>query len=227
MKAALIVFAKAPVPGEVKTRLLEVLAEEEAARLYEAFLYDALEQYGSLPVSLRLYEASASDGQSIDGPPDASHVLQKGNSLGERMRRAFRETFAEGYERVVIVGTDHPTLPTAFLEKAFADLRTPDSICIGPSDDGGYYLLGMNAYRPELFSNMRYSHPRVFDETMIRMRDTGARLTILPLWYDVDTPEDLSRLEQDLQENPHVPLRRTRDVLGQLAREQPGLFVAG
>ena len=200
MKDALIVFAKAPVPGEVKTRLTSVLTEKEAARLYAAFLCDALDQYAALEADVRLYWGSPLDAVPSDlVPTDVQMFEQQGEGLGARMQRAFLETFAAGYERVVIIGTDHPTLPSAFVEEAFRALHEPLSVAIGPSEDGGYYLLGMNEFYPQLFAGMQYSHADVFKETLARAEKTSSALTVLPPWYDVDTPEALRRLRADLE----------------------------
>jgi rSAM/selenodomain-associated transferase 1 len=197
--AALIVFAKPPVPGEVKTRLTPALTPADAAHLYEAFLRDALAQYTELDVDVRLYWAASTDAGPDDLVPDSVAVrFQKGANLGERMRNAFRETLQDGAERAVIIGTDHPTLPTRFIEQAFAALCDPESITIGPSADGGYYLLGMNAFYPQLFAGMHYSHDEVFSETLKRAGRTDAQIVVLPRWYDVDTPLALRRCLDDL-----------------------------
>ena len=225
MKDALIVFAKAPVPGQVKTRLTacpasgagSALSEADAARLYEAFLRDALGQYSALGPDVRLYWGSPPD-MIPDAltPADVQAFVQAGDGLGARMQRAFLETFAAGYERAAIIGTDHPTLPSAFVEEAFRALREPLAITIGPSEDGGYYLLGMNEFYPQLFAGMRYSRADVFSETLTRAERMSAALTILPPWYDVDTPEALRRLRMDL-EDPDVRVPHTRRVLGEIA----------
>ncbi|HMB91748.1 MAG TPA: DUF2064 domain-containing protein, partial [Rhodothermales bacterium] len=115
------------------------------------------------------------------------------------------------------IGTDHPTLPTAFIEQAFDALEELLSICIGPSDDGGYYLLGMNDFYPQLFDDMLYSHPEVFGETMQRASGTRATLTILPIWYDIDTPESLRRLVADLA-GKEGGAEQTRAVIADLQK---------
>ena len=218
--AALIVFARLPVPGAVKTRLQPVIGPEACARLYEAFLRDALDQYAALGPAVRLYLAPAPEPVPPGLVPDGADVFtQQGADLGARMLRAFVETFGAGYARAVVVGTDHPTLPDAFVEIAFEALDEPLSVCIGPSDDGGYYLLGMNELYPQLFAGMTYSRPDVFDATVARAAQTSAGLTVLPPWYDVDTPADLRRLLADLDETPP----HTRRVLQELAGAHPEL----
>lgn len=221
MVDAIIVFAKEPEPGEVKTRLTELLTEREAARLYEAFLHDALAQYERLPVDLRLYL----DGkESVTG---TETYKQEGAGLGERMARAFAESFASGYERLVVIGTDHPTLPDSFIEEAFDALDEPGSVVIGPARDGGYYLLGMRDLQPGLFRKMRFSHDGVFEETLERARRLAAHLTILPEWYDVDTPADLRRLARELEESEEAGPQRSRRVLLDLMEAYPAFFARG
>ncbi|HET6567654.1 MAG TPA: TIGR04282 family arsenosugar biosynthesis glycosyltransferase [Rhodothermales bacterium] len=215
-RPALLIFAKAPVPGRVKTRLVPDLSPMQAADLYRAFLLDALAQYAEFGVALRLYVAPPLEELPPDtAPSGVSLHSQQGNGLGERMQRAFIETFAAGYGRVVVVGTDHPSLPSDFISLAFEALETPLSICIGPSEDGGYYLLGMNDVYPGLFQDMSYSHPDVFADTMERIEQTRADVTILPAWYDVDTAADLDRLASDLQD-VHIHAPNTRAVLARL-----------
>jgi hypothetical protein len=219
---ALIVFAKVPRPGAVKTRLTPVLTPGEAARLYRAFLADALEQYAGLAAAVRLYVSPPLPGDGLDGvlPAGARRfdalVEQSGEGLGERMRRAFADAFDAGYRRACIVGTDHPTLPTPFVRQGLDALSEQGSVCIGPSSDGGFYLLGMSRYYPQLFDDMRYSHPRVFSETLARVERTDARLTVLPRWYDVDTPQALRRMLGDLPGEGDAArhTRRAVDALG-------------
>lgn len=216
MDAVLLVFAKAPRPGHVKTRLTSVLSPETAAQLYEAFLYDALALYAELDVDVRLYLAPPRPDDGLDEVPGAVTLhTQRGEGLGERMQNAFREALTE-YERAAVVGTDHPTLPRSFVQEALSVLASPSSICIGPSEDGGYYLLGMNAVYPQLFTDMTYSHDSVFTDTLARIGTTEARLTVLPRWYDVDTPADLKRMLDDLSQ-AHVPAPRTRAAVADLS----------
>lgn len=220
---ALIVFAKWPEPGRVKTRLTPALTPKQAARLYEAFLRDGLAQYAGLEADVRLYLAPPLPaGPTALLPPDVSLHPQQGPDLGARMLRAFVETFGAGYERAVLIGTDHPSLPTDFIELAFAALETPLSLCIGPSEDGGYYLLGMNDLFPQLFDGMTYSHEDVFAQTLDRAGATRAHVSVLPEWYDVDTPEALRRLVADLAATTSGA-RRTRDVLDALTARYPSL----
>ncbi|WP_022834481.1 TIGR04282 family arsenosugar biosynthesis glycosyltransferase [Salisaeta longa] len=212
MTDALIVFAKPPEPGAVKTRLTTLLSDEEAAALYAAFLEDALRQYAALAADVRLYLTDASAALPV---PDRVGVHeQSGAGLGARMHTAFQETFAAGYARAVIIGTDHPTLPSARIRRAFDALRPAPAVALGPSADGGFYLLGLTAPQPALFAGMTYSHDEVFAETRRRAEGLDARLTVLPEWYDVDTPAALQRMLQDLEGAPHAV--RTRATVRRL-----------
>lgn len=199
MDQALLLFGKVPRPGSVKTRLTPVLSPSEAARLYTAFLRDTLRQVDRLDVDVLLYAAPPVSEGDFDGLPVNLDVReQEGDGLGARMMNAFRRALGHGYERAVVMGTDHPTLPASFVRQAFQALEEPGSISIGPTDDGGFYLLGLNTVYPELFEDMSYSHARVFSDTLTRADRTDARLTVLPKWYDVDTPRDLDRLCREL-----------------------------
>ena len=215
MDAALIVFAKVPRPGEVKTRLTPVLTPSEAAQLYEAFLRDALRLYAELEAHIRLYLAPPlPDEPLLQKNGAGATFVQEGEGLGERMKNAFLDTFDDGYEQASIIGTDHPTLPLPFVRQSFTALEAPRSVCIGPSEDGGFYLLGTNAFYPQLFEGMRYSHNSVFTDTLARVGTTDARLTVLPRWYDVDTPAMLERMVADLDGNERAP--QTRKMIEQL-----------
>lgn len=217
MDAALLVFAKVPRPGSVKTRLTPLLGPGEAARLYTAFLRDTLRQSRRLSgADVRLYLAPPLPNGGVDGlPTDVSLHEQEGDELGTRMKRAFEETLQDGYDQVVVTGTDHPTLPLSFLREAFRSLEDSESLCLGPTKDGGFYLVGMSAFYPQLFDDMTYSHSRVFADTLSRAERTEAQITVLPQWYDVDTPEDLDRMLTDLEGRANVPnTRRITDQLG-------------
>ncbi|MFB6230052.1 MAG: TIGR04282 family arsenosugar biosynthesis glycosyltransferase [Salinibacter sp.] len=217
MDQALLLFAKAPRPGAVKTRLTPVLSPAEAARLYTAFLRDTLRRVVRLDADVRLYLAPPLPDDGIDGVPTGVNVhVQQGSSLGARMAQAFRETLGDGGERVLLMGSDHPTLPLSFVRQGFQALVDDRSLCVGPAEDGGFYLLGMNNFYPQLFADMSYSHSQVLSDTLARVGRTDAHATVLPRWYDVDTPQDLARMCADLSDGqvdaPHT--RRLVDRLG-------------
>ena len=221
MRSALIVFAKVPLAGRVKTRLTALLTEDEAADLYEAFLLDALDSYASLNTDVRLYVASEPKASATLSLPNGVRMFeQRGDGLGDRMAAAFVETFLAGYDRVAIVGTDHPTLPTSFIEYALASNTSLRSVTLGPAEDGGYYLLAMNEFHPAIFRGMSFSHSDVFKQTLARISDSGCEAIVLPLWYDVDEPADLRRLHAQLAENADSAPRTARHLM-RLVRRYP------
>lgn len=223
---ALMLFARVPIPGQVKTRLASAVSLEDAARLYEAFLQDLVARFRRPEFDLRVYLAPDVAIMPPDlFPNDVQVHLQRGDDLGTRMLRAFVETFAAGYEHVVIIGSDHPTLPSEFVQQAFDALDEPFQIVIGPATDGGYYLLGMNELYPFLFQEMAYSHARVFAETLERAGRSDAGLTILPPWYDVDAPAALMQLMRDLEDDPGLA-PRTSEVVRALGQKYPHIAPA-
>jgi len=200
MDTALLIFAKVPRPGHVKTRLTPALSPTEAARLYTAFLRDTLRSARGGTTDVRLYVAPPVPDDGFDGlPSEVTLHAQSGDDLGARMRSAFADTLRAGYDRALLMGSDHPTLPVSFLRQAEQALDEAEALCLGPTQDGGFYLIGMSAYYPQLFDDMTYSHSRVFTDTLARAERTDAHLTILPQWYDVDTPTDLTRMLADLE----------------------------
>lgn len=216
MDRSLLLFAKVPRPGAVKTRLTPVLSPSEAARLYTAFLRDTVRKVRQLDADVRLYLAPPLPDDELEGvPSDVSIYDQRGDSLGPRMKYAFQETLDEGFEQVLLMGSDHPTLPLSFVRQGFRALRQDRAVCIGPTDDGGFYLIGMSAFYPQFFEEMSYSHSRVLSDTLARADRTDARITVLPRWYDVDTPQDLGRMCRELTEKGDAPnTRRLVDHLG-------------
>lgn len=216
MDDVLLVFAKVPRPGSVKTRLTPFLTPEEAAKLYDAFLRDALTLYAELDADVQLHLAPPTPEAGIGPVPDqVSLHKQDGEGLGARMASALRSALGEGYDRAAVIGTDHPTLPLEFVVRGFTALDEERSICVGPSTDGGFYLLGMSIFVPELFDDMTYSHDQVFADTLARAKTTDASITVLPQWYDVDTPENLRRMVDDLGESD-VEAPATRTALADL-----------
>jgi len=199
---AIIVFAKNPTPGKVKTRLGSVLGLEAAADLYGALLIDTLLRCSQSDAALRLYLSPTTEPISTTVAPfDEKRLRQRGSSLGPRMKHAFEDTFDEGYGPIVIIGSDHPTLPLSIIEHAFTELRRPDTVVIGPSHDGGYYLLGLSEPSGVLFDDMTYSHPDVFVQTVARARSAGLSVATLEPWYDVDTAQDVRQLAADLSDD--------------------------
>ena len=201
MKACLIVFAKNPVPSQVKTRLIPTLSPEQAATLYTAFLTDWCETLGKLSevdlVIAYTPAAAQSNLQALVGD-DAIYIPQMGADLGERLTSATQWAAAHEYTKILLVGSDSPTLPTSYISQALAMLDSQD-IVIGPSTDGGYYLIGFSAETltttvPHVFKEIAWSTADVFQQTVARIGSVQATIGLLPPWYDIDTAEDLAFL---------------------------------
>jgi len=213
-RSKLLVFAKVPRPGRVKTRLCPPLGAEQATRLYAAMVGDAIEAYASLGFSVRVYVAPDPDPFPAELlPPRVTVHTQMGVGLGERMLHALEDAFSDGAERAVLIGTDHPTLPLAYITQAFEAVSSPETVVLGPTLDGGYYLVGMSRSYPELFMGMTYSHPGVLEETLDRATATDASVTLLRSWYDVDDVASLQHLAEDLTQMPATVAVRTRKAI--------------
>lgn len=194
MTDALLIFAKAPLPGEVKTRLITDLTKEEAARLYEAFIYDILNSTSRIGAERFLFCHPAIDHtffQGISNDMGIRLMEQKGRDLGERMENAMSLLFGYGFNRVIIIGADSPTLPIEYIEEGFKGL-IGYQIVIGPSIDGGYYLIGARDSVPSIFDGIPWGTKMVFRMTLEKGASVGSGLYILPFWYDIDTIDDLS-----------------------------------
>ena len=202
MDNLLMVFAKAPIAGLVKTRLFPHISFEEAARLQHAFLADTLDKAFSLPdtrVCLAYEPASALPflKELFDKEDVLEYLPQEGVDLGERMRRAFDEGFRMGAGRVLIIGSDVPTLPERSISAGFERLSHSD-VVLGPAVDGGYYLIGLNRPAPALFEGIVWSGPDVFASTLKRAFALGLRVDVLPEHRDVDSFTDLKLLVTEL-----------------------------
>jgi hypothetical protein len=195
----LLIFTRYPEAGRTKTRLIPALGAEGAACLHRRLTEKLIGEAGQLERQLNTSTVIHFTGGSKDmmtawlGP--LACVEQAGGDLGLRMRTAFCRAFAGGADRAVLVGTDIPDLDAEILARAFAGLQTGDAV-IGPSRDGGYYLIGLTAgaaprlFDP-LFHEMVWSTGEVFASTVSRLEKCGCRVTILPTLADIDRPEDL------------------------------------
>lgn len=210
-RVALAVMAKVPVAGAVKTRLCPPLTPEQAARLARCFLEDRIEQLGALRAGDRVVAFAPPERQEelrALVPPGVRLVPQAGIDLGARLHHVLGGLLAEGYTGAIALDADSPTLPTAYIERACAVLldRAAD-VVVGPSEDGGYYLIGLAAPAPGLFTDMPWSTPAVCQETLARARRAGRRAALLPPWFDVDRGADLERLRRRADGAAHRPPR--------------------
>ena len=205
MRDALLVFVKLPVSGQVKTRLQPELSPELAAGLYRAMVDDvfiALERPGQWDLVTFFSPLEQEHAFREWLPSSVTLVPQSGTDLGERIADAFEWSHAQGHSRTIIVGTDMPTLGSGVLSDAFEALEDAE-VVLGPSTDGGYYLVGLKEPRPELFKNVEWSTPEVLEQTIARIDDAGTRYHLLPEKTDIDTWQDaLIVLEEIVSEDP-------------------------
>jgi rSAM/selenodomain-associated transferase 1 len=204
MVERLILFAKRPRLGEVKTRLVPPLAPAEVLALYEAVLEDQLRFVRSLATADRAVELCTDEPWVPDGALAlASAGLPRSEQgpgdLGARMMRAFTRSYREGAARTVIVGADCPTLPAARVEEAFDRLAAGARAVVSPAEDGGYVLIGLLQPIPELFAEVPWGGAGVLRATRLGARRASVDLVELDVWYDVDDPSDLARLHRDLR----------------------------
>jgi rSAM/selenodomain-associated transferase 1 len=232
LDTALVVFAKAPIPGQVKTRLCPPLTPDEAATLHGSLVLDTLERTKAAAAQFKLpldrYLACA---------PSSTHVFfkimeerqsvrlidQVGDDLGTRMAQAFEGLFAQGYQHVLIVGTDVPSLPLEQYKQALALLDSYDLV-LGPALDGGYYLIALNRSVPDLFTGIPWSTDQVLKLTQEKARALGLTSALIAPWRDVDTIDDLQALVEAGAHDAKKPKRdqsfsnRTAGALQLLAK---------
>jgi uncharacterized protein len=212
-RVAVTIMAKTPRAGEVKTRLCPPFTSIEAAELYRCFLLDKIEQVRGLKAVSQAISYTPLEGKAYfeELAPGFVLIPQQGPDLGARLAHSFDQLFAQGYAAAMAIDSDTPTLPPHFLEEAFDLVTTPTiDLVLGPSDDGGYYLIGLRRVYRELFENMTWSTAQVTPETIRRAEARGLKVASLPLWFDVDTPEDLERLHASLRSSPTDAARHTR-----------------
>jgi uncharacterized protein len=205
MKEALVVVARAPRAGEVKTRLAAVLGAERTLGLYVCFLRDTFALMEAARdarpgLSLVLCHTPADAGEEFECVERGGSLMlaQRGDDFGARLQNCFADLFAAGYEAVVVMDADSPTLPVEHLLAAFYELRDERTVVLGPARDGGYYLIGLRRLHAVLFEDIHWGTEAVLAETRERALAVGLELKLLPEWYDVDTPEELGRLRREL-----------------------------
>ncbi len=211
----LLIFARYPRLGRVKTRLNPILSPQQSLRLYTAFLLDTLERTALLDIPRKLFLADCdeSEGAGLLSLAPAGRLdidIQRGADLGERMWNAYRSVDSR---RAVFIGADSPTLPLSYLEEAFQALRRKP-VTIGPVADGGYYLLGLSEPRRELFEGIDWGTDAVLRQTLERLE--AGEYFLLPPWRDIDTPQDLAGLALDLRQPIAGYPERTRRALLEL-----------
>lgn len=220
LPVAVAIMAKAPWRGGVKTRLCPPLDPTEAAGLYQSFLRDKIAQVRTLRRAHPVLAYTPTDSRPLfaELAPDFTLLGQRGADLGERLGHVLADLLAAGHPAAIAIDSDTPTLPTEFLEYAVELVPRGDAdVVLGPTDDGGYYLIGGRALHRELFDGIPWSTPDVLEETLRRAAAAGLQTIQLPAWFDVDTPEDLARLRASLASPGGAPPQHTEQFLNGLA----------
>lgn len=221
MKRALIVVAKQPLAGQVKTRLAATDGAAFATELYRCALEDTLELAASfcaqneIPYVISYFPPEQASRQFFRRlAPQAVLLPQHGATFGDRLRNALHEASRRGAERLVMIGSDSPSLPHALLRSAFLRLDEPETdVVLGRVADGGYYLIGMREPHPVLFERITWSTASVADETRARAAEKNLRVVEIEPWYDLDTAADLRTLLEDVRRDEDDRAPRTSSFL--------------
>jgi rSAM/selenodomain-associated transferase 1 len=209
---ALIIMAKQPAVGHTKTRLCPPLTPTQAAALYEALLLDTIElgaNVEGVQLAVAVTPPQAMDYFKALSPADTLLVPVAGADIGDCLNQVLSRLLAEGHPAAIAINSDGPTLPVDYLHQAIAALNETDLV-LGPSRDGGYYLIGLKRPQSQLFANIEWSTERVAPQTLARAEELGLRVAVLPAWYDVDTFTDLQRIQAELTALPAEALPHTR-----------------
>lgn len=228
---ALGLMAKAPLAGEVKTRLVPPLTAPEAAALNVCFLRDMAANVESVSKTeaasgLVVYTPTGSESafESLL-PEDFKLLAQRGTSLGERLCNATDDLLQQGYGAVCLINSDSPTLPTSILIRAIKSLALDgDRVVLGPAEDGGYYLIGLKHAHTHLFNRIAWSTSDVLAHTRQRAAEIDLPVEMLPSWYDVDDAETLNRLCVELfftpSSNEAYPAPHSRAFLDAIIKRE-------
>lgn len=219
----LVVFARYPAAGEVKTRLARDIGDRAAADVYRAFLEDLAARFAPAPFAVRWAVAPPDRGLSgLLGVAPSSCFPQSGADLGDRMRGALRHLLVdEAHERCAIVGSDMPQLTLETIAEAFAALDRGADLVLGPAEDGGYYLIAMRAAH-EVFAGIEWGSSRVLAQTRARAAGLGLRVHELALGFDVDRAADLARLRALLRaEDAATAMPATAKAIARIRGDAP------
>jgi rSAM/selenodomain-associated transferase 1 len=211
-QGCICIFAKAPRPGEVKTRLIPALGSDGATALATAFLQDTIESIASLPWAKAVIATTEYLDSSIVSSPGELWLQGEGN-LGVRLERIFCRALT-GSSIAIAIGADSPGLPRTFLEQARSALQKVDAV-VGPCEDGGFYLLGLRRCPSGVFDGILWSDSDTFTRTLANLQRAGLTVQVLEPWFDVDRPEDLARLRA-LIATGRIHSPKTCEVLAQL-----------
>jgi uncharacterized protein len=189
-----IVFVKYPVPGQVKTRLAKSIGDEAVAGFYKCCVEDVIAGIKDVYSPVHICYDPSSTREMFSGwlGKSFTYFPQRGEDLGEKMKNAFEDVFKAGFVRAILIGSDIPDLPADFIKKAIS-AQAQSGAVIGPSSDGGYYLIGFNKddFLPEAFNGISWSTDAVLKQTTDILSRHKRTFSLLPEWHDIDTIEDV------------------------------------
>jgi rSAM/selenodomain-associated transferase 1 len=188
-KSRVIVFVKNAVLGKVKTRLAKTLGDQEALNVYNKLLDITKREVETVEVEKEIWYAWEIEKNDIWNEIHFNKRVQIDGDLGEKMKNAFKVSFEEGLEKVVLIGSDCPTLSSQIIKEAFEKLNN-NEVVFGPSKDGGYYLIGMSSYNPEVLENISWSTEEVMSQTEKRAEEHEISLAKLQFLNDIDNEQD-------------------------------------
>lgn len=210
--SSVILFVRSPERGKIKSRLAAAIGRKMALEIYKGFVLDILEtlKWGRYSFRIFFYPENSGEGMVKWLGKDFMYSPQQGSDIGKRMENAFVQSFSEGSERVVLIGSDIPDLPNSVIHRAFSSLDKSDAV-LGPASDGGYYLIGFKkaSFLPSVFHGIPWSTSSVYQETMEIFRRSRCRVHTLPRWNDVDTLDDLRAL---FNRNQDTDFRTSRSM---------------
>lgn len=203
MKRAIIIMAKVPISGNVKTRLQDALTPEKCAELAAAFLKDTFNKAKSVcENTIIAFFPPSEKNKLVEILSDETFFIeQTGENLGERMFNAFEFAFSQKTDSVVMIGTDSPTFPADFIEQAFEFLELETDAVLGKTEDGGFYLIGLRVLPTEIFENVHWSSAETFEQVYQNIMRLNLHLREVPSWYDVDKKQDFECLKKELRQN--------------------------
>lgn len=212
-----MIFVKYPTRGTVKTRLAKTIGNADATLLYKEFVDTIINRTESKDVTRVVFYTPYNKRYDIMQwlGKDFIFYPQRGKDLGKRLRNAFALVFNKGAKNAIVIGTDSPLIDQDLIRKALDKLKQCHCV-IGPSRDGGYYLLGLSCFCEEIFKGIQWSSASVFEQTLNCIKRAGLAVDILPAGFDVDTKEDLLFLKEELQRRtPAGPqhLDRLREII--------------
>lgn len=215
-KNALIIFTRVPIAGQTKTRLMPVFTGEECADLHICFLQDIFEKSKQTEADIFVFYTPVDQEEKLKNilGEEAIYHPQRGTDLGEKMRNAIQFTLLLGYEKSVLIGSDCPQIEGVSLEDSFETLNDHD-IVIHPTMDGGYYLIGMKKDYESIWKIRRYGTNSVIRDTLFCMEKEKLKVFVGKTYYDIDEPEDLKNLYEDLKSNIITNCPRTARYLEQ------------